>query len=66
MAFDHTGHRRLGDGSLLRLDFELGRWVGSHYRPNLTVRQVVRGELDDVAAVLESWAGTGVSDQIYT
>jgi hypothetical protein len=56
MTFDHAGHRRLCDGSVLRLDFELGRWVGCHYRPNLTVGAMVRGRLDEVAAVLDSWA----------
>jgi hypothetical protein len=66
MAFNHAGHRRLNDGSVLRLDFELGRWVGCHYRPNLTVGAIVRGRLDEVAAVLDSWAAASQLPRAHT
>lgn len=33
-----TGHHRLPDGSLVRVDTELGRWVGTLYSPELNVK----------------------------
>ena len=48
-----TGHRRLADGSLLRVDIELGRWVGSLYTRNMRVKTRVVGS--DVA--VHAWAG---------
>jgi hypothetical protein len=33
-----TGHHRLADGSLLRVDIEAGRWVGSLYTPDMRVK----------------------------
>ena len=38
-----TGHRRLADGSLLRVDIELGRWVGSLYTPDMRVKTQIVG-----------------------
>ena len=38
-----TGHRRLADGSLLRVDIELGRWVGSLYTPDMRVKTRIVG-----------------------
>jgi hypothetical protein len=38
-----TGHRRLADGSLLRVDIELGRWVGSLYTPDMRVKTLIVG-----------------------
>ena len=38
-----TGHHRLADGSLLRVDIELGRWVGSIYTPDMQVRRRIVG-----------------------
>ena len=35
-----TGHRRLANGSLLRLDLEGGKYVGRLYAPDLTVKKV--------------------------
>ena len=38
-----TGHHRLADGSLLRVDIELGRrWVGTLYTPDMRVRTRIR------------------------
>jgi hypothetical protein len=38
-----TGHRRLADGSLLRVDMELGRFVGSLYTRDMRVKTRVVG-----------------------
>ena len=38
-----TGHHRLADGSLLRVDIELGRWVGSLYTRDMRVKTRVIG-----------------------
>ena len=38
-----TGHRRLADGSLLRVDIERGRWVGSLYTREMRVKTRVVG-----------------------
>ena len=38
-----TGHHRLADGSLLRVDIELGRWVGSLYTPDMRVKTQIVG-----------------------
>jgi hypothetical protein len=53
---DHPGHIRLPDGSVLRLDFELGRFVATHYRPDMTIRNCVRGGFDEVRAAIAAWA----------
>jgi hypothetical protein len=49
-----TGHHRLADGSLLRVDIEQGRWVGRLYTPELTVKSRVVGTEEQVHA----WADT--------
>jgi hypothetical protein len=43
-----TGHHRLADGSLLRVDVELGRFVGTLYTPGLNVKNQIRGSADRV------------------
>ncbi|PJE01466.1 MAG: hypothetical protein CK428_31235 [Mycobacterium sp.] len=43
-----TGHHRLADGSLLRVDRERGRWVGTLYTPDLQVKAEVVGSDADV------------------
>jgi hypothetical protein len=53
----HTGHQLLSDGSLVRLDYELGSYVGRYYRADMTVRSRVTGEYSDVAAVVTGWVG---------
>ena len=47
-----TGHHRLADGSLLRVDIELGRWVGSLYTPDMRVKTQIVGTDVDV----DAWA----------
>lgn len=47
----HTGHHRLSDGSLLRVDVELGRFVGTHYTPEMHVKTEVHG----TAATVHAW-----------
>ena len=47
-----TGHHRLPDGSLLRVDIELGRWVGSLYTADMRVKtQIVGGDVE-----VHAWA----------
>jgi hypothetical protein len=53
----HTGHYRLADGSLLRVDVELGRFVGRLYNPELNVKRRIHGSeakvhawVDEIAA----------------
>ena len=47
-----TGHHRLADGSLLRVDIELGRWVGSLYTPDMRVKtRIVGGDVE-----VHAWA----------
>jgi hypothetical protein len=48
-----TGHHRLADGSLLRVDIELGRWVGSLYTQDMRVKTRVVGSDVEVQA----WVG---------
>ena len=33
-----TGHQRLANGSLLRVDMEFGRWVGSLYTQDMQLK----------------------------
>lgn len=45
-----TGHHRLADGSLVRVDIELGRWVGSLYTPDMRVMRRIVGSDYEVHA----------------
>ncbi len=45
-----TGHHRLADGSLLRVDIELGRWVGSLYTPDMRFKTRIVGSHVEVHA----------------
>ena len=47
----HTGHFRLADGSLLRVDVELGRFVGTLYNPEMHVETQVHGS----EAAVHAW-----------
>jgi hypothetical protein len=47
----HTGHYRLSDGSLLRVDVELGRFVGTLYTPEMNVKTQFHGS----AAKVHAW-----------
>jgi hypothetical protein len=51
----HPGHRRLRDGSVIRLDREQGCWVGTHYQPDLSIRACVTGELSAVQEAIGRW-----------
>jgi hypothetical protein len=52
----HTGHYRLADGYLLRVDVELGRFVGTLYTPGLNVKNQIRGSADRVHAWVDEIA----------
>ncbi|MBS9535429.1 hypothetical protein KIH27_17735 [Mycobacterium sp. M1] len=45
-----TGHHRQPDGSVLRVDFEAGQWVGSLYTPQLELRSQLIGSDTEVHA----------------
>jgi hypothetical protein len=47
-----TGHHRLPDGSLVRVDTELGRWVGTLYTPEMKVKIQIVG----TDAEVHAWA----------
>jgi hypothetical protein len=55
MTLTHTGHIRLSDGSVIRLDIESGHYVGTYYRPDMTTRSRVTGNLNRVQASMEAW-----------
>lgn len=55
ISFTHAGHYRVADGSLIRVDRELGRWVGTEYTPDLTVRRRVVGTQDRVTSEVATW-----------
>jgi hypothetical protein len=45
-----TGHCRLPNGSVLRVDFEMGRWVGTLYGPSMTIKVQIVGSDAEVHA----------------
>ena len=51
----HPGHRRLADGSLIRLDIERGQYVGRLFTPDLTVGKVVIGTQEYVTQQMQGW-----------
>jgi len=42
----------LPDGGVLRVDFEMGRWVGTLYAPSLTIKTQIVGS----DAQVHAWA----------
>ena len=51
-----TGHRRLQNGLLLRLDIERGNYVGSLYGADLSVKRVAVGaSIDAVNRQMAQW-----------
>ena len=48
-----TGHRRLTDGVLLRVDIELGRWVGRLYTADMRIKTRIVGSDVEVHAWAE-------------
>jgi hypothetical protein len=48
----HTGHHRQPDGSVVRVDIEMGRWVGSLYTPEMKIKtRIIGSELE-----VHAWA----------
>ncbi len=47
-----TGHHRFPNGSVLRLDLERGRWVGTLYAPSMTIKTQIVGS----DAQVHAWA----------
>lgn len=47
-----TGHYRFPDGSVLRVDLEMARWVGTLYTPSMTVKTQFVG----TDAAVHAWA----------
>jgi carbonic anhydrase len=52
----HTGHYRLANGALLRVDVELGRFVGRLYTPDMHVKARVHGGEAEVHAWVDAIA----------
>jgi hypothetical protein len=50
-----TGHIRAADGSVVRLDVEMGRYVATFYRPDMRVRAEVSGSLAEVQTAMKGW-----------
>jgi hypothetical protein len=50
-----TGHIRAADGSVVRLDVEMGAYVARYYRPDMSVRAVVSGSLAEVQTAMKGW-----------
>jgi hypothetical protein len=47
-----TGHHRQPDGSVVRVDIEMGRWVGSLYTPEMEIKtRIIGSELE-----VHAWA----------
>jgi hypothetical protein len=45
-----TGHHRFPNGSVLRVDLEKGRWVGTLYAPSMTIMRQIVGSRAEVHA----------------
>jgi len=45
-----SGHYKLPDGGVLRVDFERGRWVGTLYAPSMTIKTQIVGSDTQVHA----------------
>lgn len=53
-----TGHYRLADGSLVRVDIELGAWVGRLYASDMKVKDRIRGSDAEIRAWLHAMVGS--------
>ena len=53
-----TGHYRLADGSLVRVDIELGAWVGRLYASDMKVKDRIRGGDAEIRAWLHAMVGS--------
>ena len=54
-TLNRPGHIRAADGSVVRLDTEFGAYVGTYYRPDMSVRAVVYGSLAEVQTAMRGW-----------
>jgi hypothetical protein len=52
---DRTGHIRAADGSVVRLDVEMGAYVATYYQPDMSVRAIARGSLAKVQTAMKRW-----------
>jgi hypothetical protein len=52
---NRPGHIRAANGSVVRLDVEMGRYAGTCYGPDLSVRAVVYGSLAEVQTAMRGW-----------
>ena len=55
MIFGRTGRIRRIDGSVIRLDFERGHYVGTFYAPDRHIKAQAMGSLAEVRSVMLSW-----------
>ena len=55
MIFSRTGHVRRIDGSVIRLDFECGHYVGTLYAPDMRIKAQARGSRAQVHSVMLGW-----------
>lgn len=55
MISGRTGHVRRLDGSVIRLDFERDRYVGTFYAPNMHIKAQVMGSLAEVHLAMLGW-----------
>ena len=51
----HTGHIRRIDGSVIRLDFECGHYVGRFYAPDTQMKAQAIGSRAEVHAAMLRW-----------
>jgi hypothetical protein len=52
---NRTGHIRAADGSVVRLDVEMGIYVARYYRPDMSVRALACGSLAKVQTAMKGW-----------
>ena len=52
---DHTGHIRMADGSVIRIDVEAGSYVARYYRPDMSVRAIVTRSLASAHPAMRRW-----------
>jgi hypothetical protein len=53
---EHSGHICLGNGSVLRLDFEQRQWVASMYSPDLSLRAYKTGGFEACRDLVNTWS----------
>ena len=52
---NRPGHVRAADGSVVRLDAEMGVYVGTYYRPDMSIRAIAFGSLAEVQTAMRGW-----------